>query len=856
MAGFRALLIGATDYQDDAIPSLPFVPEDMAKIGKALEERGFDPVDLRRPERGTTAGFVVGTVTKFLNSARPGDLLLVMFSGHGVHFQGDDYLLPEDAHGHVLDRTGIKLDWSDDISTSAAERVVFCIDACREGIQRDFMAASGISRWTKRKIGAAAKRKVAYVYACSPGEVARFVTGKESVQPDDDIGTKPGDSFSLFSRALADTVAATRISTLEQLEQHTQDRIDRMHHAYGKPGVPQQLRVLTDVDKGDFLVFPGPPPTQLPELSMDPTQPITHFQPTQHPMLSKALDASGLRDVSVLMGFALPLSSTKISAILAGQDPVSGEPSYVVVELKDWNQVAPADGIPALCQADGGSEPVLNPVEQVRAYVDYLTAFHETLSQHPDRVSGVVLLPNTTNTTARAVRSVPENERGRAFTADQADDFADYLRRRLVPSPTNRATELLVEPASKPTTQLLKVAAREIIEHEQFILLDAQREAYELVLGALRKADSAGGSEVVVVTGGPGSGKSVIALSLLGELFREGRKVMHATGSQSFTKTLRKLAGHRRRNVQALFKYFNSFMTDKHGQIDVLICDEAHRLRETSVNRWTRSEQRKTNRSQIDELIDAAKVTVFLLDEHQVVRPGEVGTVAAIKAATAARGVSCTMVSLADQFRCGGSEAYLQWVLNLLGLSRGNPGPTRWQPDGKVILRMASTPAEMEAFLKKKKDDNLSARISAGYCWEWTKKPLQDGSLATDVTIGDWAKPWNVPGDKAVNGAPPSALWATDPGGFGQVGCVYTAQGFEYDWSGVILGPDLVWRTDKWVLNRDASWDPAFTKTTPDAEVDRLIRNAYKVLLTRGKAGTIVYSTDAETRELLHRLIG
>lgn len=116
--------------------------------------------------------------------------------------------------------------------------------------------------------------------------------------------------------------------------------------------------------------------------------------------------------------------------------------------------------------------------------------------------------------------------------------------------------------------------------------------------------------------------------------------------------------------------------------------------------------------------------------------------------------------------------------------------------------------------------------------------------------------PWNLRGDRSVSGAPPAALWATDPAGFGQVGCVYTAQGFEYDWSGVIIGPDLLWRGDRWVTDRTASKDPVFKKSTSDDDVDRLIRNTYKVLLTRGMVGTVVFSTDSETREKLRQLAG
>ncbi|MGB8649748.1 MAG: DNA/RNA helicase domain-containing protein, partial [Mycobacteriales bacterium] len=124
-----------------------------------------------------------------------------------------------------------------------------------------------------------------------------------------------------------------------------------------------------------------------------------------------------------------------------------------------------------------------------------------------------------------------------------------------------------------------------------------------------------------------------------------------------------------------------------------------------------------------------------------------------------------------------------------------------------------------------------------------------------DVVIGSWSRPWNVKGDRAVGGAPPSDLWATDPAGFEQVGCVYTAQGFEYDWNGVVLGPDLVWRDGRWVANGTASKDPAFRGLT-DGDIDPLLRNVYKVLLTRGMVGTLLHSTDQETQGMLRSLVG
>ncbi|MEV5270514.1 DUF2075 domain-containing protein [Streptomyces werraensis] len=572
------------------------------------------------------------------------------------------------------------------------------------------------------------------------------------------------------------------------------------------------------------------------------------------PVLAAALNDAGLGDVEMMLEYALPLNSKRADVVLAGVHPSTGEPSYVLVELKQWSEALPHEDDPTLCHVERYAHPVLNPIEQVRRYCDYLVNFNGAVAEHGHRVSGVAFLHNATEFGVAGLRDIERDGRGLLFTGQRRGEFLDHLRTKLSDRHSGaRVADELLSGATVPSKQLMSVAAEEVRERQQFVLLDEQQVAYRMVLNAVEKAKRADRKEIVVVTGGPGTGKSVIALQLLGELYRRGMPALHATGSQSFTKTMRKVAGSRKREVQDLFKYFNSFMTTEKNSLDVLICDEAHRIRETSANRYTRAEHR-TGKAQIDELIDVAHVPVFLLDEHQVVRPGEMGTVADIKAAAAKRDIPCHVVPLESQFRCGGSDAYLRWVVRLLGLEPG--GPVVWEPDDRMQLLVADSPQEMEAFLEARRAQGYGARMSAGYCWRWSPEPKPGHPLPLDVVIGDWARPWNLRGDRAVSGAPPAALWATDPAGFGQVGCVYTAQGFEYDWSGVIIGPDLLWRGDRWVTDRTASKDPVFKKSTPDADVDRLIRNTYKVLLTRGMVGTIVYSTDPETREKLRELAG
>ena len=289
-------------------------------------------------------------------------------------------------------------------------------------------------------------------------------------------------------------------------------------------------------------------------------------------------------------------------------------------------------------------------------------------------------------------------------------------------------------------------------------------------------------------------------------------------------------------------------------EIDVLIADEAHRIRQTSNNRFTKAADR-SDRLQIDELISAARVPVFLLDDHQVVRKGELGAVRDIEAFARAQGHEVVRIELDEQFRCGGSAAYVEWVEQILGLNDGVPFEAALPEDDPFVVEVVDSPWELERRLRERNDNGYTARISAGYCWKWSDTK-RDG-LVDDVVIGDWARPWNNKEDRRAGTAPPAALWATQEGGFDQVGCVYTAQGFEFDWAGVIIGPDLVWRDGRFETVRSANKDPHFRnpKTVSDDDFDLLVRHVYKVLLTRGMIGTILYSPDAQTREALRALL-
>jgi hypothetical protein len=247
-------------------------------------------------------------------------------------------------------------------------------------------------------------------------------------------------------------------------------------------------------------------------------------------------------------------------------------------------------------------------------------------------------------------------------------------------------------------------------------------------------------------------------------------------------------------------------------------------------------------------LITSARLAVFLLDDHQVVKPNEVGTVAYITAAAERLGVPVAQVDLSEQFRTGGSKEFVEWVEALLGISGE---PYRWPEDHAYGVALSPTVEALEAFVLSNADDETSARLAAGYCWKWSP-PLTDG-LVDDVVIGDWKRPWDSKADRYIGDIPPAKYWGIDPAGLHQVGCVYTAQGFEYDYNGVIIGPDYVIRDGSWQVNRSASKDPDLlrTKAMPDEILAVRVPNIYKILLTRGMCGVRVFSTDPETQAWL-----
>jgi hypothetical protein len=566
--------------------------------------------------------------------------------------------------------------------------------------------------------------------------------------------------------------------------------------------------------------------------------------------ISELFIQCGLGDVNLLVEYQLPYSSKRIDVIALGSSPKNETPTVIAIELKQWSNASLIEGALDSLKIDSyGNTPILHPAVQVSRYCEYLSDFNRYVSHENTNLFGIAYLHNWMDTNNSALDLIQPTSHGMLFTGNQKNKLKEFLTARISPKFSDQVTDDFLNSRIAPTKQLMQLAAEEVKNREQFRLLDEQQIAYSMVMKALRDAETSNTKTAVIITGGPGTGKSVIALSLLGELSRRGKTTLHATGSKAFRNSLRKIAGARSPQVQKLFSYFNSFMSAERNSLDVIICDEAHRIRETSANRYTKADLR-TGTPQLHELLNVARVPVFLLDSNQVVRKGETGTPDYIEEEARELGLKVIRVDLDGQFRCGGSRLYETWLNGFLNLDHSEK--VTWTKDPNFKVLVAGSPEEIESKLRQFESEGYKSRITAGYCWTWND-PNEDGSLPNDVKIGNWSKPWNVKGDRGIGGYLSGELWAIDPKGFDQIGCVYTAQGFEYDWNAVIFGPDLVWRSGTWVADRSGSKDPAMRGIAPD-HFETLVKNTYKVLLTRGLVGTLIYSVDEETQQYFESL--
>jgi len=571
--------------------------------------------------------------------------------------------------------------------------------------------------------------------------------------------------------------------------------------------------------------------------------------------MAQVVDYAKLNDHGVLVEYELPSSSRRLDFMICGRDAAGGDEA-VIVELKQWSacEEAEPDGLVTTWVA-GRNREVPHPSVQVGQYRQYLADTHSAFYEgpRPIRLGACSYLhnyevgPEDPLVAPKFIEVLGEYP---IFGADGADKLSEYLKARV---PVGEGSDVLgrIEQGKyRPSRKLMDYVAATIAGQGPWVLLDEQLVVFEKIRSAVAASQTGGKKRVVIVQGGPGTGKSVLAINLLGRFLREERVAHYATGSRAFTRTLHKIVGARSKPV---LKYFNNYKMASPGQIDVLICDEAHRIRETSNDRYT-PKAKKSTEPQIRELLNAAKVAVFFVDDRQGVRPKEIGSAAYIRSHASELNCETAEFELEVQFRCAGSAGFVNWVNNTLGIQR--TANALWTSAEAFDFQIFQSPSALEAAIRAKAAAGQSARLAAGYCWDWSD-PNPDGTLVDDVKIGNWAKPWNARPEagRLAKGIPPADLWATLPGGIEQVGCIYTAQGFEVDYIGVIWGKDLTYDLDAqaWKGNRQESRDRQ-VKQSRDGFLG-LVKNTYRVLLSRGMRGCYVCFLDRDTERFVRSRI-
>lgn len=571
------------------------------------------------------------------------------------------------------------------------------------------------------------------------------------------------------------------------------------------------------------------------------------------PALFGALLRAGLGELHVLLEYLLPATGERVDGIVLGESP-DGRLAALVIELKQWTSATTIPTMPGMVRA--GGRLVQHPARQVGCYTRYLRDWVSS-PQLPLHIDGLAMLHDAPSSLVAELRRASAAHP--VLGSDDLDLPAAALTQALRCAGFQRASphriEALLDAAHRPSPGLLSRAGGIIAGHDALTLLGEQDLARQYVLRAVEAAmpsSSARGTRrkgLVVVTGGAGTGKTVIACRLFGDLCTKPEanpRLLSPSGT--ITKQLKRLVGD---DARGLITTFTEKVPNDIDDTSVVLLDEAHRARTYP------SPERHRFPIILRNLINRAGVTVMFLDERQIIRPTEGVTLAELRRFAADNDVAFAHVDLTTQFRCNGSKSYIDWVdgfLEPVGVSAPWTGHD-------YDLAVSSDPDEFSGWVDEHVENGQVARISAGFCWPWESP--SEPPLLHDVRISwagpdglrQWTRPWNARAEELDDACTPGRpYWATDAGGQDQVGCIYTAQGMEYAYNVVIIGDDLVRRGDRWVGQPRHSKDRDLPELPPDRYLPYAL-NTYRVLATRGTKGARLYSTDPETRAYLQALL-
>ena len=552
-------------------------------------------------------------------------------------------------------------------------------------------------------------------------------------------------------------------------------------------------------------------------------------------------------DAGVSIEYQIPQTSKRIDFILTGQDE-SKKDFAILIELKQWSSVK-------LTEKDGVVETgffgeVSHPSYQAWSYKALLEGFNETVQDDDIQLRPCAYLHNYIEDDviknafyAEYIEKAPVFLEGDV----EKEKLQAFIKRFVKYGDKSRVMYRIDQGKMRPSKSLADSLAKMLKGNQEFVMIDDQKVVYETAL-ILAKHAGAKNKQVLIVEGGPGTGKSVVAINLLVTLTKLGLVTQYVTKNAApravyesmLTGTMRKT------EISNLFSGSGSYIDLEKNSFDALVVDEAHRLNEKS------GMFKNLGENQIKEIIEGSKFSVFFIDEDQRVTWQDIGESEEIrKWASRCHAHSQTM-QLASQFRCSGSDGYLAWLDEVLQIKET---ANRLFDSRDYDFRVFDSPNDLRDFIFEKNKEKNKARLVAGYCWDWVSKK---DKKAMDIVIPElqFGMQWNL----AMHGN----LWILNPESVSEVGCIHTCQGLEVEYVGVIIGPDLI------VRNGEVITDPSKRAKTDSSlkgykkmlavdpkgankKADAIIKNTYRTLMTRGMKGCYVFCTDLETQEYFRR---
>lgn len=549
-------------------------------------------------------------------------------------------------------------------------------------------------------------------------------------------------------------------------------------------------------------------------------------------------------DVGIAIEYNIPQTSKRVDFLISGYGK-DNKGNVIIVELKQWEKLQAIEGQEAIVETytGGANRRVVHPSYQAWSYAALIKDYNEYVQDADIELHPCAYLhnyPRVENDPLDAKQYEEVLSDAPAFTYGQRDALRNFIKKSIITG-DNEDTLVKIEHGKiRPSKQLQDSISEMLKGNKEFIMLDEQKVVYENILSLSSKCQKDGKKRTIIVEGGPGTGKTVVAINLLAELTKRNQFVQYVSKNAA-PRTVYgyKLKGTMKKSsVDNLFRGSGCYTEAPMNSVGTILADEAHRLNEKSGMFQNMGE------NQIKEIIHASWCSVFFIDESQRVTTSDIGSIAEIEKWAEREHSEVIKMELSSQFRCNGSDGYLAWIDDVLQIR----DTANYDLEGiDYDIRICDSPKEMEHIVIEKNRIRNRARILAGYCWNWPKDTRNDANYH-DIKIGDYGISWNLDGGDA---------FAINPDSVHEAGCIHTSQGLEFDYVGVIIGDDMRYENGEIITDysKRAKTDQSMkgikglAKDDPEKAsrlAEEIIKNTYRTLMTRGMKGCYVYCTDSE----------